>query len=272
MSVNASRPVIGVSAYVEDVDRSVWVQQHSVVLPHRYIDHLERAGAIAVVLPPRFDADDDMADAVLSRLDGLVIAGGADVEASRYDAPPHPTSQPPRPNRDSWELALARVSDERDLPLLGICRGMQVMAVAAGAGLLQHLPDVVGHEAHCPRPGEYSSHHATPVPGTRLAGMLGTAELSVPTYHHQAVQPETLGDTAYVPSAWHADGTLEAMEVAEARFRIAVQWHPEAGNDTRLFEALVAAAREAVPSPDGDAGAGPRARGLGTGGARPRRG
>ena len=241
--MSSSKPVIGVSCYVEDVDRSVWVQQPSVVLPHRYVDHLERAGAIVVVLPPRHDADDVMADAVLSRLDGLVIAGGADVEASRYDATPHPTSQTPRPSRDSWELALARVSGERDLPLLGICRGMQIMAVAAGAALVQHLPDVVGHEAHCPRPGEYSSHHARPVAGTRLARILGTDELSVPTYHHQAVQQETLGTTAYQPAAWHADGTLEAMEDPAAAFRIAVQWHPEAGDDTRIFEALVAAAR-----------------------------
>lgn len=239
--MSRARPVIGVSAYVEDVDRSPWVQQHSVVLPHRYVDHLERAGAVGVVLPPRFDADDDMADAVLSRLDALVIAGGADVEASRYGAPPHPTSQEPRPDRDAWELALARASGERGMPVLGICRGMQVMAVAAGAALVQHLPDVVGHDGHCPRPGEYASHHAQPVAGTRLAALLGTGELSVPTYHHQAVRPETLVGTGYVPSAWHADGTLEGMEDPASGFRLAVQWHPEAGDDTRLFDALVEA-------------------------------
>ena len=242
MSDHASRPVIGVSAYVEPVDRSVWVQQHSAVLPHRYVDHIQRAGAIAVILPPRLDADDDMADAVLSRLDGLVIAGGADVEATRYDAEPHPTSQAPRADRDEWELALSRVSGELDLPVLGICRGMQVMAVAAGAALEQHLPDVVGHDAHCPRPGEYASHHATPVAGTRLAALLGTDTLDVPTYHHQAVRPDSLEATPYRPSAWHPDGTLEAMEDPASGFRLAVQWHPEAGDDGRLFDALVAAA------------------------------
>ncbi|GAA4413804.1 gamma-glutamyl-gamma-aminobutyrate hydrolase [Fodinibacter luteus] len=245
--MSAVRPVIGVSCYVEHVDRSPWLAQRSAVLPHRYVAHLERAGAVVVVLPPRPDADDELADAVLGRLDALVIAGGADVQADRYDAEPHPTSQPPRPDRDEWELALARVSAERDLPVLGICRGMQVMAVAAGGGLVQHVPDVVGHDAHCPLPGEYTSHPVTPVAGARLAELLGTGSLDVPTYHHQAVRPETLEGTRYRPSAWHADGTLEAMEDPSARFRLAVQWHPEAGHDTRLFDALVDAASRTRP-------------------------
>jgi putative glutamine amidotransferase len=239
-----SRPVIGVSCYVEDVDRHPWTAQRSAVLPHRYVEKLERAGAVAVVLPPRPDADDELAAAVLERLDGLVIAGGADVEATRYDAEPHPTSQSPRPERDDWELALARVSAARDLPVLGICRGMQVMAVEVGGVLDQHLPEVVGHESHCPSPGEYSSHHVTPTAGTRLAALLGTEPLDVPTYHHQAVRAESLEGTAYRASAWHADGTLEAMEDPTSRFRLAVQWHPEAGEDGRLFVALVAGSRD----------------------------
>jgi putative glutamine amidotransferase len=252
-------PVIGVSCYVEDVDRSPWRAQRSAVLPHRYVEQLERAGAVVVVLPPRPDADDALAAAVLERLDGLVIAGGADVQADRYDAQPHATSQAPRPDRDEWELALARASAERDLPVLGICRGMQVMAVAAGATLDQHLPDLVGHDAHCPRPGEYTSHHVAPAEGTRLAQLLGTEPIDVPTYHHQAVRPESLSGSAYRPAAWHADGTLEAMEDPASGFRLAVQWHPEAGADGRLFEALVAAAagrpasdaRSAVTGSDG---------------------
>jgi len=171
-----------------------------------------------------------------------VIAGGADVDAARYDAPPHPTSQAPRPDRDAWELALSRVSAELDLPVLGVCRGMQIMAVQAGGALDQHVPDVVGHDGHNPLPGEYTSHDATPVAGTRLAALLGTDPLDVPTYHHQAVRAPSLEGTTYRPSAWHADGTLEAMEDPTAGFRIAVQWHPEASDDGRLFEALVAAA------------------------------
>ena len=242
MSTRQPPPVIGVSCYVEDVDRSPWRAQRSAVLPHRYVEQLERAGAVVVVLPPRPDADDTLAAAVLSRVDGLVIAGGADVQADRYDAEPHPTSQPPRPDRDEWELALARVSAALDLPVLGVCRGMQVMAVEAGAVLDQHLPDVVGHDAHCPLPGEYTSHHATPVAGTRLAALLGTDPLDVPTYHHQAVRPDSLAGTPYRPAAWHEDGTLEGMEDDSSAFRLAVQWHPEVGDDGRLFDALVEAA------------------------------
>lgn len=237
------RPVIGVSCYVEEVDRPPWVAQRSAVLPHGYVEHLERAGALAVLLPPRADADDAMAAEVLDRLDALVIAGGADVDAGRYAGVPHEASQAPRPDRDSWELALARVSAERDLPVLGVCRGMQVMAVAAGGSLDQHLPDVVGHEAHSPAPGVYASHHVDVVADTLLAGVLGTEPMDVPTYHHQSVRAESVPGTAYVPCAWHEDGTLEAMESPASRFRLAVQWHPEMGNDGRLFAALVGAAR-----------------------------
>jgi len=240
--VSDHRPVIGVSCYVEDVDRDPWVGQRSAVLPQGYVDHLEGAGALVVLLPPRRDADDAMAREVLDRLDGLVIAGGADIESRRYAGPPHPASQPPRPDRDTWELALARVSAARDLPVLGICRGMQVMAVAVGGTLDQHLPDLVGHDAHSPAPGVYTSHHAVPVPGTRTAALLGTASVDVPTYHHQSVRASSLAGTAYIASAWHEDGTLEAMEDPMSTFRLAVQWHPEMGEDGRLFRALTEAA------------------------------
>lgn len=244
-------PVIGVSCYVEDVDRHPWVGQRSAVLPHGYVEHLERAGALVMLLPPRADADDAMAAQVLDRVDALVIAGGVDVEAARYAGTPHETSQSPRPDRDAWELALARVSAERDLPVLGICRGMQVMAVAVGGTLDQHLPDLVGHEGHSPAPGVHASHHVGAVPGTVLAGILGTQPLDVPTYHHQAVRADSVTGTAYRPGARHADGTLEAMEDPGCRFRVAVQWHPEMGADGRLFTALVEAAGESGVSAAG---------------------
>ena len=243
MPARAARPVIGVTSYVEPVVRGDWSDQRSTVLPHGYVEHLERAGAIAVVLPPRVDADDDLVTELLSRLDGVVIAGGADVEPSRYAARPHPSVQDPRPDRDSFELTVARVTARTRLPLLGICRGMQVMAVAAGGVLEQHLPDRVGHTSHSPAPGAYASHHVSAVAGTRLAAILGTDVLDVPTYHHQAVTTHP----GYTPSAWHEDGTLEGMEDAGHPFRIGVQWHPEAGEDGRLFDALVDACREFGP-------------------------
>lgn len=238
------RPVIGISCYVERVDRAPWIQQWSAVLPYDYVHHVESVGGAAVILPPRLDGDDRLARDVLSRIDGLIIAGGADIEARRYGAAAHPTAQAPRADRDAWELALARVAHAVDVPILGICRGMQVMAVAAGATLIQHLPDVVGTDEHCVAPGQFADHSVAPIEGTLLAGILGDGTLEVPTYHHQSVDPESLTQTGFLASAWHADGTLEAMEDPGAVFRLAVQWHPEAGEDSRLFAALVAAARE----------------------------
>ncbi|MFN8046307.1 MAG: gamma-glutamyl-gamma-aminobutyrate hydrolase family protein [Dermatophilaceae bacterium] len=238
-----ARPVIGISCYVEKIDRTPWTQQWSAVLPHMYIDHVEAAGGAAVILPPRLDADEHLARDVLARVDGLIIAGGADVESVHYGAAPHPTSQSPRPDRDQWELALARVSHAVDLPVLGICRGMQVMAVAAGGVIEQHLPDRVGSEEHLPELGVYAVHPVSVVADTRLAGLLGAGEIDVPTYHHQGVEPASLARTGYTIAAWHADGTPEALEDSNAAFRLAVQWHPEAGADGRLFDGLVAAAR-----------------------------
>lgn len=238
-----SRPVIGITCYVDPVDRGDWNQQLSVALPMTYVEQVQKAGGIAVVLPPRLDADDEMAADVLRSLDGLILCGGADVESSRYGETPHPSVQSARRDRDAWEIALARVSADTDLPVLGICRGMQVMAVAAGGRLEQHVPDRTGTEVHSPHIGSYASHPIQPVAGTRVAQILGEGSQVVPTYHHQAVLPDSLDDTAYHPAAWHEDGTLEAMEDDAASFRVAVQWHPEAGSDPRLFDALLVAAR-----------------------------
>ena len=240
--MRSPRPVVGITCYVEPISRGDWVEQRSAALPVGYLDHIHRAGGIAVMLPPRIDADPAMAREVLSRLDAVIVAGGADVEPFRYGEHPHPSVQPGRPDRDGWELALVGAAIDSDLPLLGICRGMQVMAVQAGAQLEQHLPDRVGHEEHSPHLGAYSSHPVTVVAHTRLSELLDTS-LVVPTYHHQAVRCDSLAGTAYRPAAWHPDGTLEAMEDPLAVFRIGVQWHPEVGSDPRLFVALVLVAR-----------------------------
>jgi putative glutamine amidotransferase len=219
--------------------RGVWTSMPHALLPYSYVAKVERAGGIAVLIPPRVDADAGMARAVISRLDGLMLAGGVDVEPRRYAALPHPSVQAARPDRDAFELALAEVTLELDTPVLGVCRGMQVMAVAAGGALEQHLPDLVGHDEHSPAPGVYGSHPVSTVEGTTVSALLGQ-RVAIPSYHHQSVSSHP----GYVPAAWAPDGTLEAMEHPGSRFRIAVQWHPEAGHDDRLFDAFVQACAE----------------------------
>lgn len=240
-------PVVGISTYVEPATWGAWRDVPAALLPLGYVRHVRDAGALPVLLPPlapsTSDASDDgRAETLLDRLDGLLLAGGADIEPARYGSAPHPSVQAPRPDRDSTELALARQSAARDLPVLGICRGMQVLCVEAGAGLDQHLPDRVGHDGHAPGPGRYGEHAVRTVPGTRLAAVLGE-QVTVPSYHHQAPAAESIGSPGLVASAWSDDGVMEAVEDPDARFRVGVLWHPEVGDDPRLFEALVASSR-----------------------------
>lgn len=233
-------PIIGITSYVEPATRGDWVDVPSALLPYSYVRKVEEAGGIALLIPPRLDsaADDHrLVRALLARLDGVIIAGGADVAPELYEAERHPSVQASRPDRDTTEVAIADVSAELDLPVLGICRGMQVMAVAVGGSLEQHLPDLVGHDDHSPGPATYGSHPVETAPGTRVAELLGP-RVDVPSYHHQSVATHP----GYVAAAWAPDGTLEAMEDPGALFRLAVQWHPEEGEDSRLFHALVAAA------------------------------
>lgn len=207
-------------------------------LPATYAEKVIAAGGLPVVIAPMPDADLAWAAQVLSLLDGLIISGGADVEAVRYGATSDSSAQEARPDRDGSELALATVSRGIDLPTLGICRGMQVMAVEAGGALIQHLPDVVGHEGHSPSPGVWSSHRVMTEPGTLLAQILG-AEVTCPTYHHQGVATAP----GYDVVARAEDGVIEGLHDPVARWRLGVQWHPEQGEDPRLFGALIAAAR-----------------------------
>ncbi|MEO8850921.1 MAG: gamma-glutamyl-gamma-aminobutyrate hydrolase family protein [Allobranchiibius sp.] len=232
------RPAIGITSYLEPVDRAPWRGQLSVTLPATYAEKVIAAGGLPMVIPPMPGADADWARQVLGRLDGLIISGGADVESARYGAAPDASSQEARPDRDGSELALAAASREIDLPTLGICRGMQIMAVEAGGTLIQHLPDVVGHEGHCPSPGMWSNHEVVTEPGTLLAQLLGP-QVSCPTYHHQGVATAP----GYEIVARAEDGVIEGLHDHSARWRLGVQWHPEQGEDLRLFEALVAAAR-----------------------------
>lgn len=233
-----TRPVIGITSYVESASWGAWHEVRAVLVAESYVAHLLQAGAIPVVLPPLPEgATPDDAEALLTRLDALVLAGGVDVESTRYGQPPHPLAQAPRRERDSTELLLATMARDR-LPVLGICRGMQVMAVAAGGELEQHLPDRLGHLGHAPAPATYGRRLVTPKHGSLLESIT-RGEFQVMCYHHQGV----VTHPTYAVSGVSDDGVLEAIEAPESRFHLGVQWHPEKSQDNRLFAALVAAAR-----------------------------
>ncbi|GAA4163803.1 gamma-glutamyl-gamma-aminobutyrate hydrolase family protein [Phytohabitans flavus] len=222
------RPIIGITSYVEPATWGVWRDLPATVLPYSYVRAVEAAGGRAIVIPP----DPESAE-ILRVLDGLVLAGGADIEPSRYGAAPHPRTDS-RPQRDAGEFALVGA----DLPILGVCRGMQLLAVAYGGRLHQHLPDVVGHEKHCPVPGEFGSHGARFAPGSLVQRIMG-GDGEVNSYHHQGV-----ADAGRLTvSAWADDGGIEAVEDPARPFVLGVQWHPEVEGDVRPFKALVDASR-----------------------------
>ncbi|MGY5054765.1 gamma-glutamyl-gamma-aminobutyrate hydrolase family protein [Streptomyces sp. 900105755] len=224
------RPLIGVSTYLEAGARwGVW-ELEAALLPAGYPRLVQRAGGLAAMLPP--DAPEHAA-ATVTRLDGLVIAGGPDVEPVRYGAEPGPRTGRPTRVRDAWELALIDAALAAGVPLLGICRGMQLLNVALGGTLVQHI------DGHAEVPGVFGRHPVKPVPGTLYAGTV-PEEASVPTFHHQAV--DRLG-AGLVASAYAADGTVEAVELPAGHgWVLGVQWHPEMGEDLRVMRALVAAA------------------------------
>ncbi|MFJ6389762.1 gamma-glutamyl-gamma-aminobutyrate hydrolase family protein [Streptomyces sp. NPDC091972] len=223
------RPLIGVSTYLEARARWGLWELEAALLPAGYPRLVQRAGGLAAMLPP--DAPEHAA-ATVARLDGLVIAGGPDVEPVHYGAAPDPRTGPPARARDTWELALIRAALASGTPLLGICRGMQLLNVALGGTLIQHI------DGHAVTPGVFGRHAVKPVPGT-LYGDLAPEETSVPTYHHQAV--DRLGQ-GLLPSAHAADGMVEAVELPGPHWVLGVQWHPEMGEDVRVMRGLVTAA------------------------------
>jgi putative glutamine amidotransferase len=233
-------PVIGISSYAQQARWGSW-DLPAILLPRRYCDMVVAAGGLPVLLPPV----DDVAGA-LPRLDGLVLSGGGDVDPARYGAARDEACGPANPARDEAELELCRQALASGLPLLGICRGLQVINVALGGTLHQHLPDVVGHDGHSPEVSGYGTHKVSVAPGSRLSAVLGRTEAAVPTHHHQAI--DRLG-TGLVATAWTDDGVIEAAEFQQssdglptAPFMLAVQWHPEVGDDSSLFTSLIAAA------------------------------
>jgi putative glutamine amidotransferase len=225
-----------VSSYGERAVWGAW-DVDAVVLHRAYVTAIEESGGAAVVIPPAHD--ESIVDAVLDRIDALVIAGGADVDPASYGEDPHETTDRPRLDRDATERRLYRGARDRGLPVLGICRGMQVMAVEAGGRLLQDLPSAGYGPAHRERPGTFTEHGATFVEGSLVSRILGTTGTVVNSSHHQAVaDPGSLTVTGHA-----SDGTLETLEDPDAAFVLGVQWHPEMTEDRRLFDALAVAAR-----------------------------
>jgi putative glutamine amidotransferase len=222
-----SRPVIGLCAALERARWSVW-DDMAVLLPRSYATAVQRAGGLAVLLAPDGTAD-AAADELLDLLDGLILAGGPDVGADG--------------ERDAFELALARRALERDLPLLGVCRGMQLMNVARGGTLIEHLPDLVGHEDHRERPGAFGDHDVRLAEGSLAASAAGEPVHATKSHHHQGVDRIGAGFTV---TGWAViDDLPEAIEDRSRRFALGVQWHPEADPSATEIAALVAEARAA---------------------------
>lgn len=232
---DAPAPVVGVTADVERVRHGVW-DREMVLATRTYVDIVLAAGGVPVLLPPTIVA----ADAV-PRCDAVLLSGGPDVAADRYGAPPHPRAGLPHLDRDAAELAILDRALAAGLPVLGVCRGAQVLNVGLGGTLHQHLPDVVGHDGHNPTPGTFTDVDVRLHPTGRVGAAVGPG-VRVRCHHHQAVDRLAPG---LVATGWAADGAVEAIEDPARPFVVGVQWHPEEDiADLRLVAALVDAARD----------------------------
>jgi putative glutamine amidotransferase len=229
------KPVVGITSYdVEEVTWGVWTEP-TIMVPAAYVRAIERAGGQAVVLPP---APDDV-EQTLELVDGIIFSGGSDLAPEHYGAEPHPATDAPRVQRDRFELALLKAALARDIPVLAVCRGSQLLNVTRGGDLVQHLPEVVGHDDHKHTPGEFADHEVNLEPASRVGALLGE-RAPVKSHHHQGFG--RIGE-GLSESGWADDGTVEALEDPSKRFAVGVLWHPEEGEDMALFEGLVREAR-----------------------------
>jgi len=235
------RPAIGICTALEHVQWRVWTQQ-AALTPFSYITAIQRAGALALMIAPDPQLVDDP-DEVLERIDALILAGGADLDPASYGADPHPATRGAVPERDRCEIALAQRAVERDMPVLGICRGMQLINVALGGKLIQHVPDLVGHDEHQRNPGSFedSDHNVRLTQGSLAARAAGETIHGTKSHHHQGVAE--LGSGLVVTGRSALDDLPEAIEVPSCRFVLGVQWHPEADEESRVIAALVEQAR-----------------------------
>jgi putative glutamine amidotransferase len=224
------KPVIGITTYVEPASWGQW-NLPAALIPYAYVRGVESAGGRALLVPPAEDGIEETLDA----LDGVLFSGGGDLDPGSYGADAHEKTAGVRAERDSAELALLRAALGRDMPVLAICRGSQVLNVARGGDLVQHLPEVVGDEKHKEVLGEFSDHEVAIEAGSRLSGIVGE-RTAVKSSHHQGFG--RIGEGLVVSAHAH-DGTIEALEDPSKRFALGVLWHPEEGDDAALFRALV---------------------------------
>ena len=238
MTTSAAVPIVGVTTYRQPASWGAW-DRPAAILPASYVDTVAAAGARPVLLPPFVGGPDDASAAVsvVGVLDALVLVGGGDIDPSRYGQVTHPATSGVDAGRDASELSLLAAALKVDLPILAICRGMQLLNVFLGGTLFQHVPDVVGHDGHQPARGCFADVEVTTEPGSILAKTLGDSTI-VRCSHHQAV--DRLGN-GLVVAARSSDGLAEGLELPSARFVVGVQWHPEEDGDVLLFRALVEA-------------------------------
>jgi gamma-glutamyl-gamma-aminobutyrate hydrolase PuuD len=230
-----AKPLIGITTYITSARFGVW-EEETALVPAAYVRAIELAGGRPLLVPPSVDAIEE----TLDRLDGLVFSGGSDLDPELYGQESHPETNGIVPERDHAEIALLRAALERDMPVLAICRGSQVLNVALGGDLVQHLPEVIGDEKHKHTPGQFADHDVDVLPDTLLHDILGEHS-PVKSHHHQGYGK--LGE-GLREAARAEDGTIEALEDPDRRFALGVLWHPEAGEDFALFDALVNEARD----------------------------